>query len=91
MTVAARPCPSCGRPELPPPSDVPPSSTLKAAMVEVLRFSQESQAIDPHHEYTIEEFVDWLALSCAEARSEPSGRPGRKVAAVQRRLTVQAG
>ena len=44
-------------------------------MIEVLRFSQEFQAIDPHHEYTIEEFVDWLALSCAEIRFEDGHRP----------------
>jgi hypothetical protein len=35
-------------------------------MVEVLRFSREFRSIDPHGEYTIEDFVDWLALSCAQ-------------------------
>ena len=76
MTTAAaeRPCPACGRPELPGPSDVPPSETLKAAMVEVLRFSREFRSIDPHGEYSIEDFVDWLALSCVDSAQHYVGK-----------------
>lgn len=74
MALALRPCQSCGRPELPAPSDVPPSETLRAAMVEVLRFSQEFIADDPNGEYSIEDFVDWLAMSAAVTLPRRVGR-----------------
>jgi hypothetical protein len=65
MTAAVhRPCSACGRPELPPPSDIPPSETLRAAMVEVLRFAEEFDALDTEH-YSAVTFADWLALACA--------------------------
>lgn len=66
MTATAhRPCSECGRPQLPPPSDVPPSETLRAAIFEVLRFAEEFDHQEPGATYPAVTFADWLALSIA--------------------------
>lgn len=43
-------------------------------MVEVLRFGQEFVAIDPTGTYSIEDFIDWMALSCAIPEQRIAGK-----------------
>lgn len=54
-------CSGCGRPELPPTSDVPPSEVVKQGMVEWLRFAYEFDELEGH--WTAVDFVDWMALN----------------------------